>query len=461
MSTMARLREHLSAPVDGASLAFLRFGFGALMLFASVRFWVYGWIRQLYIDPPFHFTYWGFDWVRPYHQYEGLGLPSWLLYVHFALLAAAALCVALGLYYRVAIVAFCVLFGYVELLDATNYLNHYYAITIVGAVLAFLPAHRVASVDAWRARRRGQPLPETVPRLAVWTLRAQLGLIYFFAGVAKVQSDWLIEGEPLHTWLLARTDLPILGPFFAWHATAIAMSWAGCVFDLFVPFFLLTKRTRPYAYAVVVVFHVVTARLFQIGMFPWVMISLTPIFFDESWPRRAFKQLPAFTPPTDTSRRSRLVPAWALGLVAMHLAMQIAMPLRHHLYEGDLLWNDQGMRYAWHVMIVERGGYAELTTVDDEGHRALFDATTLLTPLQQRMLATQPDFLLQMAHHLRDEAAARGEHVRVYADVWMSINNRPSQRLVDPNVDLAAEQDTPFAYDWVLDEGEQREVAAR
>ena len=28
-----------------------------------IRFWAKGWIEKLYIDPVFHFKYYGFEWV--------------------------------------------------------------------------------------------------------------------------------------------------------------------------------------------------------------------------------------------------------------------------------------------------------------------------------------------------------------------------------------------------------------
>ena len=64
------------------------------------------------------------------------------------------------------------------------------------------------------------------------------------------------------------------------------MSWGGFAFDLTIPLWLLWKRSRPLAYLAVVGFPAATGLLFNIGMFPWVMIALTPIFFDASWPRR-------------------------------------------------------------------------------------------------------------------------------------------------------------------------------
>lgn len=452
-SIAARLddvRRRLGAPVDGASLAALRVAFGLVMTAAVARFWAMGWIDALYVAPRFHFHYWGFEWVRP--------LPAPWIYVHFAVLAACAALVAVGLFYRVAIVAFVVLFAWVELLDAATYLNHYYAISLVGVLLAVTPAHRVASLDAWRAARRGAPLPCVVPAGALWALRAQLGLVYFFAGLAKLGSDWLFRAEPLRTWLLSRSDFPVLGPLFELEETAFAMSWAGALFDLSVPFLLWWRRTRPPAYGAVIAFHALTGALFPIGMFPWVMVLLTPIFFEPDWPRRAWRALALRRPssvrvepvasgpgaePAPLSRRASLA-------LAAWLAVQIALPLRHHLYPGDVLWTHEGMRWAWHVMIAERGAVAELRATDATGRRWIVDPRATLTPAQYATMAAEPELLLEFAHHVRDELAARGHHVQVHADVFVALNGRPSRRLVDPGVDLGAEPSSMWGYSWIL-----------
>ncbi len=421
--------------VPGHSLAALRIAFGTLMLVATIRFAARGWIDSLYLEPSFHFTYYGFGFVRPW--------PAPWLYLHFALLGLAALLVALGLFYRVAIALLLLLFGYVELLDVTTYLNHYYAITLVAALLVFVPAQNVASLDAWRARRRGAPLDETVPWASIFVLRAQLGIVYFFAGVAKLHADWLFDAQPLSIWLAARTDAPVIGPLLGYRWVALAMSWAGAIFDLTIPFWLSWNRTRAAAYLTVVTFHVVTWELFPIGMFPWIMIGLTPIFFAPDWPRRILRRRTDPAEPTPSRPIGRL----ALGAMALWLLVQIAMPLRHHLYRGDVLETEQGFRWSWYVMIVERGGVATFRVQHPDG-RVEEVAPRDLTLMQRRMMATQPDLVLQYAHHLRDQR--QGERVRVYADVFVSTNGRPNRRLVDPAVDLAAEEDTVFGYDWVL-----------
>src|SRR5262245_2186902 len=104
-----RWRTRLEEPCDAAGLAAFRVMFGVLMLAAVVRFTSLGWIRELYAEPAFHFTYLGFDWVKPW--------PLWGLYLHFGLLGLAATTLALGWYTRWSALAFFVLFTYAELLD--------------------------------------------------------------------------------------------------------------------------------------------------------------------------------------------------------------------------------------------------------------------------------------------------------------------------------------------------------
>ncbi len=136
----ARRLATLDAPRDASSLAALRVLFGLLMTGSIVRYFANGWIDRFYVGRRYHFTYWGFGWVEP--------LPEAGMYVLFGVMGLAALCITLGLFYRVATVTFFVLFTYVHLLDVTNYLNHYYLVSLLSLRLCVLPLHRGASLDA-------------------------------------------------------------------------------------------------------------------------------------------------------------------------------------------------------------------------------------------------------------------------------------------------------------------------
>lgn len=439
----ARGIASLGEQVPACSLAAFRIAFGAVMLFALVRFASNGWIHDLYVAPRFHFHYFGFGWVRP--------LPPPWIYLHFLLLGVAALAVMVGAFYRVAIVLLTVLFTWMELLDAATYLNHYYAISLLGTLLCFMPAERRYSVDARRARRLGTPLPSTVPFWTIALLRGQLGVVYFFAGVAKLNGDWLVRAEPLHTWLVARSDLALVGSILEHPMVPALMSWSGALFDLSIAFVLLTPRTRMFGYLSVVAFHLLTGWLFPtIGIFPYVMIVLTPIFFGPSWPVELVNRLRGRRTEVATERGSAPLLSHAhLAWMAGWMAIQCLVPLRHFAYPGDVLWTQEGARFSWRVMVAERAAVAELRVVDEEGHPETIDPADYLSPLQVRMMAAEPDLLVQFAHYLREEAAARGERVEVHAEVWAAINGHPSARLVDPAIDLAAEDESILGHAWL------------
>lgn len=434
VSVLARIEERLRAPVDAASLGAYRVLLGTLVFLAVVRHWAKGGIADAFVVPTHFFAYDGLSFIRP--------LPGAWMYGVYATLAAAALSLAVGWRSRASAAVACVLFTYAHLCDKANYLNHYYLVSILLGLAALLPLAGALSVDS---RRDGFA---TVPTWVLWLVRFQIGLVYFYGGVGKLESDWLFRAMPLRIWLAANGDFPVLGPILRWPETAFVMSWLGAAFDLSVAWLLCMRRTRLFAYALVVTFHVMTARLFQIGMFPWVMIALTLVFFDPSWPRRV---LPARWFDARATRRAS-VPRWGLGVAAVWAAFQAVYPLRSHLWSGDVLWTEDGYRFSWRVMLTEKAGSAEFRATDPRtGQGRLVRNRAFLTPFQEKMMATQPDMIRAFAHMIADDAEQRGEpRPRVTADVVVTLNGRPPARLVDPAVDLAAEPLRLGRTPWVL-----------
>lgn len=437
---MMRLWRKAFEPVDIASAVAFRVAFGVLMVIAVARYVAYGWIDQLFVAPRVFFPYPGFEWIVP--------LPAWAIYGLFGALGAAAVGIALGLWYRASALLFCLGFTYAHLIDRSNYLNHYYLVSLVAALLVILPLHRAGSLDA---RRRLGLRAATLPAWMVWLLRFQLAVVYVFGAVAKFNTDWLLHAQPLRIWLGADVDLPLVGAWLEQPWIAYVCSYAGLLFDASVVPLLMWRRSRPLAYAAVLVFHVLTALLFPIGMFPWLMIALTPIFFAPEWPRQLVggvhhgsERVPDVAP---TPRR--LVGA---AVLAGYAALQIALPLRHLTAPGDLYWDEHDFRFAWQIMVMEKFGRASFVVTDPASGAAWQVAPAdELTALQARMMATQPDLILSYAHHLAAAyGAASGHPVEVRADVFVALNGRPSARFVDPSVDLAALPDDAPRTSWVL-----------
>ncbi len=449
-NALAASRQH----VDASSLAAFRIIFGLVGLFIVARFFAYGWIGELYVEPAHHFTYLGFAWVKPW--------PGWGMHVHFAALGLLTIGIAAGYRYRMCALLFFLGLTYVELLDKTTYLNHYYWAALVSLLMVFLPLNRSLSVDAWLKSGR---LWGTMPQGALWLLRGQLAAVYVFAGIAKLNGDWLLGAQPLRIWMQDHTGLPLVGSLMGEVWVAYAFSWGGAFFDLTIVGWLLWKRTRPIAFVALVVFHLMTYLLFpEIGVFPWLMMGAALLFFPPDWPRRLAGQLTG-RPVPDNGVKSRVstpgngqrgaVSVAIVFLVAVFVICQLLMPLRHYAYPGNVRWNEEGYRFSWRVLLTEKVGMVEYRVHNPQtGSRWHILPEDYLTPLQVERMATQPDMILQTAHIIAGDFAYRGhDSVQVYADVFVSMNGRENARLVDPEVNLAAVSNSLAPKKWLLPQG--------
>ncbi|MFW6157597.1 MAG: HTTM domain-containing protein [Balneolaceae bacterium] len=446
-------KKYLTSQVSIAPLAVFRFLFGFIMLVSIVRFALNGWIHELYVDPEYFFTFYGFDWVTP------LGETG--MYVLFLLMGVAALSVMLGWHYRLGIIFFFLSFTYVELIDKTNYLNHYYFVSIVSFLLIWVPANRSFSLDVLRKPNLRR---KYVPAWTINIFKLQLAIVYFFAGAAKLNPDWLFNAMPLRIWLPASADLPLVGSLLEYTTTAYIFSWAGALYDLTITFFLLWKPTRIVAYFTVVVFHLLTYFLFQIGMFPFIMILSTLIFFSANLHKKIIASISGLrtylpfsfpdTPSTHESqfRYSKRITGLISGLLVIHFALQLLVPLRFALYPGNVFWTEQGYRFAWRVMLMEKAGSITFHITDPESNRRWqVQNWKHLTPNQEKMMATQPDMILQFAHHLEDKYRKEGiNNPVIKAESYVTLNGRRSQLLIDPEADLTNITRGLAHKEWVL-----------
>ena len=428
-------------PVAADSVAVFRIGFGLLAVYSSLRFLAKGWVDRLYLDPEHHLTFPGFGWVQPW--------PSPWMHLHVLMLALLGACIAFGYRHRLAAALFVLGFAYVEMIDAALYLNHYWYVTLAGLLLVLLPVHHRWSLDAWQGRVRSA---RWVSAGVVWALRAQLAVVYLFAGVAKLNGDWLLRAQPLRLWLADRTHLPIVGPLLDEPLVAYAASWAGAFFDLTIVGWLLWRRSRPWAYVAVVGFHLATGVLFQIGVFPWVMIVGTLVFFAPDWPAR---WRGSGSNPGHLGARSAGVAKPVFGVLVVLALVQIALPLRHYAYSGNVRWTEEGYYWSWRVMLTEKAGYAQYRVTDlASGQSWQVDPGLVLTDWQAEQAAVRPDLVHATAHLLARHYGDRGRpDVEVRADVWVSMNGRPARRIVDPSVDLAAVPRTLAPAEWILANG--------
>lgn len=412
------------------------------MVVSTTRFLLLGWIEDHYLSATVTFKYFGFGWIE--------ALPEFWMYAVHALMLLAAVGITLGAFYRLATVAFFLTFTYVQLIDLTYYLNHYYFVSLTAFLMIWLPAHASHSVDVWRKPSLYQ---SKVPAWTINILKFQIAIVYVFAGLAKINYDWLLLALPLKIWLPASDKLPLLGPLFKLPITPYVFSWFGMLYDTFIVFFLMWRPTRILAYIAIIVFHTLVGILFQIGVFPLVMIGFTLIFFSDHWHQRLLNKLVVhsaihLSPSTHFPPTSLL----ARGLIVFYVTFQLLFPWRYILYDGNLFWNEEGYRFSWRVMLMEKAGTATFYVKDSQtGREGVVDNTEFLHAHQEKQMAMQPDMLLQFAHFLKDHYQKQGVHnPQVRAEVYVTLNARPSQLLINPQLDLTTVQDGWSPKNWVL-----------
>ena len=441
-----RLQAWLLWPTDVATLAVFRILFGALMVWEVTRYFEYDRIFRYYVIPDFYFTYELFPMIHPW--------PEPWIYVHFIAMGVFAAGVMLGLFYRAAAFLFFISYSYVFLLDKAQHNNHYYLIILFAFLLTCVDAHRWLSVDKWwHDRQVGESTSEFVPFWQLFIFRAQIVIVYFYAGVAKLNADWLI-GEPMRAWLNNRADYPLLGPFFQTEAAVYFFSGGGLLFDLSIGFLLLWRRTRPFAILAALFFHLMNKWLFSIGVFPYMMIATIILFLEPDWSRRLLRLAkPIFPTPTPTIGPSPRG-TWVVSFVAIYLAIQILAPLRHWLYPGEVSWTEEAHRFSWHMKLRDKDAVVTFYITDPETNQTWeVDIGDRITDRQYSKMASRPDMIIQFAHHIHDQFDQAGiiEDPIVQAEAWASLNGRDYQPLVDPTVDLAKEDLTVFGhFTWIV-----------
>ena len=437
------ISKYLDKESNPYPLAVYRIGFGLLVMFSIIRFWYNGWIESLYLEPDFHFSFLGFSWVKP------LGIYTYFIFI---ICFISALFVMLGYKYRIAIISLFLSFTYIELMDKTTYLNHYYLVSSLSFLMIFLPCASYFALDSTNNRK--------VPNWTIDSIKLMLLIVYLYAGLAKINSDWLINAQPLKIWLKTKYTIPIIGETLLQNNyTYYLFSWGGMLYDIFIPFLLLYRRTRFFAFIMVIVFHVLTRILFPaIGMFPVIMIFSCIIFFDNSTHKKILDLLKkifnrqnrlkeVFTPYIHKYNR-KLIPLF----VSVFFLWQVLIPLRSFSYPGELFWTEQGYRFSWRVMLIEKAGYTTFKVVDNSsGNSELVDNSLYLTKFQEKQMSFQPDMIIEYAHYIGDTYKKKGfKDVSVYAESYVTLNGRPSQRFIDPEVDLYNEKINFKNKKWIL-----------
>ncbi len=433
---MQKLQQFLGREVDNSPLILFRIGFGFL---AAAEAWgaiMTGWVRKNMVQPDFTFNFIGFDFLQSIQ-----GQP---MYAYYGVMGLAGIFIMLGLFYRQSAAVYFLLWTGCYLMQKSSYNNHYYLLMLLSGIMVLVPAHRSYALDVrfgWVKRK------DTCAYVYIWFFIVNLAIVYLFASFNKINADWL-RAEPIGMWFRGKANMPVLGPLLAQEWFQYFISYGGIIYDGLIIFILLNARTRKLGFFLSLFFNLFNSAVFQIGIFPYLMILWNVFFYPGEQIRSIF-----FKAKPSTEGSPAVFPRTATVLVVLYLVIQVLLPLRHWVIPGHVSWTEEGHRCSWRMMLRSKSGTGYFTVKERDTDRSeKVQLVDYLSPKQSRALRYHPDMIWQFAQFLEKHFEANGwQEVQVYADIRCSLNGQPYRTLVDPEADLAAVDWNYFWHnEWIV-----------
>ncbi|XP_070186460.1 vitamin K-dependent gamma-carboxylase-like isoform X2 [Littorina saxatilis] len=477
LTSWNRFVHLMSRPTDPASLACLRFFFGLLMVFDVLEERGLGSADFL----------WGNEEQCRFPLFSFLSpLPlQWMVMLYFVMWLGA-IGIMLGIEYRVSCAMFLLPYWYFILLEKTRWNNHSYLFGIIAFLLLVTDGHHFWSLDGFFDK---DVRNADVPLWNYTLFRTQIFLVYFLAGVKKLDIDW-VSG-----YSMALASHWVFEPFkFVMteeQVDYVVVHLGGLTIDLFVGFLLFFDKTRLMGMLISGSFHLMNSQLFSIGMFPWAMLGTIPLFCYPNWPRPLFRLVPRamriltpdddsddrqpsphclypkesvkpeckntsdtedsvssqITPPTRPSLRHHATTLFSV----LFILWQLFLPFSHSITKGHNSWTEGVYGYSWDMMIHSRDTqHVRITFVDKDTGRQGYLNPHMWTNTWR--WASHPDMMKQYAKCIAENLRKHDvNNVELYFDVWISLNKRFQQRIVDPRVDmLTADWNLFKATPWVM-----------
>jgi hypothetical protein len=433
--------QHQFQEIDNAPLILFRMIFGFLLFAESLGAIVTGWVQRTFIEPEFTFPLIGMEWLQP--------LPGSGMNYYYGLMAVCGVAVALGCYYRFSLSVFTILWTLTYWMQKSHYNNHYYLLILLCVFMLIVPAHGYMSLDS---RRKNAVVTMTCPRWCVNIFKVQLWIVFTYAALNKLYPGWL-EGDFISLLFAGKKNYPVIGELLQSNLLQRFVVYGGILFDLLVVYLLLWKPTRWLGFILSIGFHLFNSAVFQIGIFPYLMIGLCVLFFEPETIRRRFfpkKSIISMNQDlTQLTARRKLIGA-GLGI---YFIIQVLLPLRHHYFKGDVLWTEEGHRLSWRMMLRSKYGLANFKVYHPASDSTwVVNKSEFLTRRQSDALTSKPDMIWQFSQRLKKHYLEKGlDSVQIRVETKVSLNGGKMQPVIDPKADLAHVKWQAFRHsEWIL-----------
>ncbi len=449
---MKRLLEQaktwLCYEVDARVLSLFRIVYGLFMTYEMIDYIRIGLVRNMFFLPAINFKYEYLYWIKPLPE-------SWmniLLYV----MVGCTLMITFGVLFKWACRFFALSYAYIFLIDKGIYNNHIYLFILLAVLLS------VTDADQWLSLRRRKPLTNMIPRWQPFIIQAQIIIVYFYGGIAKITYDWLVRGEPVRTLLNRMPADHILAPIYKNEFGVHTLTYVGFLIDIAAPLLLWYKPIRNWAVIPFIIFHFSNSRIFSdIGIFPYIMAIGLIIYFEtqelpflRKWFLKAPETLLDSNAAMVDAPAAKRHSAWIYGFLVAYFTFQLLFPFRGHFFPNDLDWTTIGNRFSWRMKVdtrqVDEMSFSVFDPARDTTY--LVDIRTMINEMQMLNLSMDPRSIADFGGLLHNIAATKGGIVNpvVNARIRVRYNGRPSQYYIDPATDISlAPHHFYQRLDWV------------
>lgn len=439
------LESYLFKPASIYPLVALRLAFGLAMSMWALYMISSGKVAEVFSLQVVHFPYRGLEWIKP--------LPFWGMLMVFVILAVSAIGMGAGWHFRKSGLIFTLAFAYVSLIDKASYLSYYYYVLIIALMLLLSPANRLFSIDLIR---KPAIRVDFAPVWLLWAFKVQVVMVFFFAGMAKLNSDWLYTGVPVTLWLQdTLQNIGIPNGFLSANTwIGISLSWFLVVFDFVIPHFLLDSRTSTKAFSLVVIVQLIGIFFLPTGFFPVLVILSCMVFLPSRIihhfiSRVSYFLYDVFQFKGDVFasggtfmlqyRMRRLFPV----LASFFLAFQFVLPIYFYLSWGSLRWADTAFHFSWDIHINHQKNSVAFYKVNKtKGESIPIAVDHMLSSVQKSTMASDPSMLKQFIVTLKEiNPALSAPEVEIQAQSCISLNGRPADcfTLSEPSDPIALE----------------------
>ncbi len=445
---MNSIYQKLFSSISGVQLAVFRFLFGLVIFWEAGRliFWNDA-AYSKYINTVFHFKYPFFEWVKQ--------APDSIMYVIIAAVACLAILFSVGLFHKIVSPLLFLGYTYLELIDISYWNNHYYFYALILFLFIFIRPTFVISYHKDKVKIRN----------AKWwelnILKFLVVLVLFYGGIAKlVNPDWMNGSATtaLISLELSKKDIFLSESSISFYS--LITKWFGIGIDLVSGFLLLHRKTIVFGLVFLIPFNLLNSYLFNIGSFPYAMLSTLFLFIPNNW-YRLISKTKKFEIVENHSNEKKI---GIITLLTLFIVIQISLPLRHFFIEGNSFWTGEGKLYAWHMMSgvthAETNKFVVIAKAPFKNNleKHTLDLGLYLNEKQIKALSKFPYLAFQFAQFVKSEMQYEGySDIKVYANMNMGRNGSEMKPVISPFTNLL---DVKISYTshnkWILlylDEG--------